>query len=104
MATSIIDQFTHVFDLRAADYFMYDPTHHRVFYDSTRVDTDRGRMMLLHEIGHALLGHEKVGDDQRYQMERDAWDVARLIGAKLGIRRQELLISRSLREVHRLGY
>jgi hypothetical protein len=104
MKASIIHQFDQIVDMRAGDVFMYDPDERIVLYDPTRIDTDRGSMMLLHEIGHALLNHPKMEDEQRYQMERDAWDVARLLGAKLGVRRQELLISRTLREVRRLGY
>jgi ribosomal protein L37AE/L43A len=41
---------------------------------------------LLHELGHALLGHRDFSQDiELLHMERDAWNKARIIGADYGV-------------------
>ena len=56
------------------------------------------------EMFDALLHREKPSDDKFYQVERDAWDVARLLADKLGIKRDEYYVSQQLRQMRRLGY
>jgi hypothetical protein len=92
------------FNFQPDDYFTWAPATRTITYDPKRIKTNNGRAQLLHELGHALLNHQKVTDDTRYGLERDAWDVARVLAQKLGIRRQELYITAQLKELESLGY
>jgi hypothetical protein len=84
--------------------FKWDPLKRVISYDPRRLRDDKGRCQLLHEVGHALLNHRAVPDEKRYQIERDAWDVARMLASKLGVKSPELFIARQLKELRRLGY
>jgi hypothetical protein len=46
-------------------YFMWSPNTKTITYDSRRINTNNGRLALLHEIGHARLGHRIY----KYDME-----------------------------------
>ncbi len=89
---------------REGPLFEWDPDAGSVLYDAQRIDTTNGKMHLLHEVGHALLGHRRVLDEKRYAMERQAWDLARLIAKARGLRVDEKLIVRSLRAIRSSGY
>ena len=44
------------------------------------------KLLLLHEVGHALLGHQGRGTDgERLKMEVAAWSKARELAAKYGV-------------------
>ena len=85
-------------------HFLWRPSSRTIEYDKRYMDSDRGNMQILHEIGHALLNHQIITDETRYRQERDAWDIARILALKLGMPNQELLISRQLIKVKQLGY
>lgn len=99
----LLDQFPE-FHFRPDRWFVWSPADRTISYDPKRIETDQGRVALLHEIGHALLGHTPPLDRDRYQVERDAWDVARLLATKLGVRVPERYIARQLSELRHLGY
>lgn len=55
-------------------YFAYDASTDVIHYDPKRIDTKVGRLSLLHEISHALLGHFHYDFDiELLVMELDAW-------------------------------
>ena len=87
-----------------ADVFMWEPENHVVTYDPKRIESERGKFMLLHEIGHARLDHYETADALLYRIEREAWDEARTLALRFGVKVDHLFISRKLRELRRLGY
>ncbi|OYX53044.1 hypothetical protein B7Y92_04175 [Candidatus Saccharibacteria bacterium 32-50-13] len=69
--------------LVAGDSFYWSPTERQVVYNATDEQADS---LLLHELGHATLGHLDYGRDvSLLAMESDAWEEARRHGQKLGI-------------------
>lgn len=62
-----------------SDTFAWNPHTRTVYFGS--IDTEK----ILHELGHALLGHTDFQRDiDLVRMERDAWQKARKVGAALG--------------------
>lgn len=54
-----------------------------VFYAK---DEDGAEMLLLHEIGHAILGHSDFKTEiERLKMERAAWEEARKLAKRYGV-------------------
>ncbi|HEX7484354.1 MAG TPA: hypothetical protein VF281_04375 [Candidatus Saccharimonadales bacterium] len=59
---------------KSGDDFRWSPQEMTLYYPSASSDT----ATLLHEVGHALLGHNTYTKDiQLIEMERDAWEYAR---------------------------
>lgn len=59
-------------------FFMWSPLSQSMTYDTRRIHTNNGKIALLHELGHARLGHRTYKYDMELlRMEMDAWDVAR---------------------------
>lgn len=53
-------------------------------------DEKNAEMMLLHEVGHALLGHKSYKTDlSRLKMEAAAWEKAKELAVKYGVEFQE---------------
>ncbi len=76
-------------------FFVWSPHNKAIHYDTRRVKGNDGLVALVHEIGHALLGHRIYKFDmQLIQMEMDAWDVARRLAAKYGLKVDEDHIAR----------
>lgn len=58
-------------------HFVWSPKISTVFFDENEYNTSRGRLALLHEIGHAELDHSGYSSDiALLNMEIDAWDFA----------------------------
>ncbi|MEX0668309.1 MAG: hypothetical protein WD061_01045 [Candidatus Saccharimonadales bacterium] len=58
-------------------YFVWSPKISTIFFDESEYNTSRGRLALLHEIGHAELEHSGYSSDiSLLNMEIDAWDFA----------------------------
>lgn len=75
-------QFTFV----AGKGFMWSPHTKSIIYDARRKDFNNGKIALLHEIGHALLGHRLYKYDMELmRMEMDAWDMARTLAQRYGV-------------------
>jgi hypothetical protein len=71
-------------------YFMWSPATRTITYDTRRMSTNNGRLALLHEIGHARLGHRIYKYDMELlRMEMEAWDIARQLAPTLGVRINE---------------
>ncbi len=57
-----------------SDEFRWDPSSHTVYYNESAPDAPS---LLLHELGHALLGHtDYMRDIELLRLERAAWDKA----------------------------
>lgn len=92
------------FEPESKEMFYWRPQERTIYYSPERLKTEQGKFLLLHEIGHALLHHEKPADDELYRVERDAWDVARTLADKIGVERDEKFITMALRQMRSLGY
>lgn len=76
---SLVTKLTADFpELRFAsgDDFFWSPATKNVHYGA--LDTHRDQLTLLHEVGHALLGHNSFARDiDLVKLERDAWEHVR---------------------------
>lgn len=78
-------------------YFMWSPGSRTVTYDTSRIKTNNGIAALLHEIGHARLGHRIYKYDMELlRMEMEAWDVARSLAPSLGVTIDEAHVARTI--------
>lgn len=69
--------------------FSWSPETGEIFYKQA-ADNVTGAWSLLHETGHALLGHTSYkADFELLKLEVEAWDQARTLGTALGIRIDE---------------
>jgi len=92
----LIDHFPE-FTFIPGNCFMYSPYHRTITYDTERINQNDGQLALLHEIGHARLGHRIYRYDiQLITMEMDAWDVARELAPQHGITIDEEQITRTI--------
>lgn len=67
-------------------YFMWSPASKTVTYDIDRLPEENGRIALLHELGHARLGHTMYKYDMELLgMEMEAWDVVRELAPSYGL-------------------
>lgn len=79
-------QFTFI----AGSYFKWSPNSQSITYDPRRVRSNDGKIALVHEIGHATLGHRIYKYDMELiKMEMDAWDVVRQLAPKYKLRIDE---------------
>lgn len=66
--------------------FVWSPDHKTVYYPGEDVRQEHNRLGLLHEIGHAELGHTTYHSDiHLLGMEVDAWKYARQKASVFGI-------------------
>lgn len=80
-----------------ASQFLWSPRTQTVFYDQDIAETATGQLALLHEIGHAELGHtDYILDIELLGMEVDAWGYARRHSLELGIAVDEEHVERCL--------
>lgn len=79
-------------------FFMWLPRQSSITYSEKRLKTNSGRIGLLHEIGHARLGHLSYPkfDMALLTMEMDAWDFVRSHAAQYDLRVDERHISRCI--------
>ncbi len=94
--TSLIDRLRH-------DYpqFVFHPgqTAHWA-PDSQTIYYDRDDLTTLHELGHALLGHDTYHQDaELLQIERQAWLKAQQIAPRYGLSISNEVIERALDSV-----
>ena len=65
------------FTFRASDHFRWSPLTGTIHFDQHNLDHISGVWSLLHELGHALLGHKGYDTDiDLLKLERAAWDKA----------------------------
>ena len=71
---------------QAERFFSWSPQEKTVYFDPRRLRSNTGKIALLHEIGHARLGHTLYKYDiQLLNMELDAWDFVRREAAGYGL-------------------
>ena len=93
---AIIEDFPQ-FDFIPGRFFMWSPHNTAIVYDTRRKNKNDGKIALVHEIGHALLGHRIYKYDMELiQMEMDAWDVVRQLAPKYGLEIDEQHIARCI--------
>ncbi|MEX0748406.1 MAG: hypothetical protein WD467_01170 [Candidatus Saccharimonadales bacterium] len=81
----------------SGNQFVWSPGRRTVFYDETEFDTARGRLALLHEIGHAELDHQDYHSDLNLlNMEMEAWEYAVSKAIEFGVAVDEAHIDRCL--------
>jgi hypothetical protein len=72
--------YSHI-DFEEADRASWSSEDQRVFYDPS--DHAASIWAVLHELGHALLGHKSYGNDTNLlQKESDAWERALIISER----------------------
>src|SRR5665811_1070478 len=81
-------------------YFMWSPNTRTITIDTRRIDSNNGRLALLHELGHARLGHRIYKYDMELlRMEMEAWDIARDLAPKYGVKINEAHIASTISSV-----
>lgn len=85
------------FEFIPGRFFMWSPHTNSVFYDTRRKKQNDGKIALVHEIGHALLGHRLYRYDMELiKMEMDAWDQVRSLASKYELYIDEKHIARCI--------
>lgn len=85
--------------------FAYNSATDTVTYVAPDLSSPKGIMALLHEIGHAKLGHKTYEYDfELLKMEEDAWDEARLDAKKYCVPINEDHIEECLRTYREWTY
>lgn len=65
------------FQFETGDYHVWLPLEKVVVYNPDNLDTNLGRLGLLHEVSHGLLGHRfYTFDAELLSIEQDAWEHA----------------------------
>ncbi|TAK88891.1 hypothetical protein EPO04_02120 [Patescibacteria group bacterium] len=78
----IINDFPQ-FEFVAGSIFVWSPQYQAIMYDRKRIRSNEGRLALLHEISHAVLGHRIYKYDiELIAMEVDAWEKTRELAQK----------------------
>ncbi|HVV25769.1 MAG TPA: hypothetical protein VHC21_01945 [Candidatus Saccharimonadales bacterium] len=70
---------------RAGEQFSWSPDTGEIMYKAAAAG-QKARWSLLHETGHALLGHHAYGADfELLRLEIDAWERAKLVAKEVGV-------------------
>lgn len=84
-------------NFRVGKNFMYSPKHKIVYYCPNRIKTHHGVLALLHEVGHALLGHQTYElDVELLDMEVAAWEKAKTLAQEYQLEIDEKHINECL--------
>lgn len=84
----------HHLTFKEGEMFGWNHTACAISYNPSAKDA---QMYLLHEFGHALLGHTSYSRDiVLLKMERDAWEAARELGSEYGVHMSDEIIEGSL--------
>jgi hypothetical protein len=66
--------------------FCWSPLAVQIFYNTARKSVDSARFSILHELAHALLGHQEYTTDyELIQLEVAAWEHAKKVARQYGI-------------------
>lgn len=96
MALDFINDFPQ-FVFRPGRFNMWSPLTNTIYYNSRRVNSNNGRIGLLHEIGHGSLAHRVYKYDMELlTMEMDAWDFVRQYAQKYNLKVDEDHITRCI--------
>jgi len=85
------------FQFIAGKGFMWSPHTKSIVYDARRKDSNDGKIALIHEIGHALLGHRLYKYDMELiKIEMDAWDMVRQLAPRYNLYVDEQHLARCM--------
>jgi len=77
-----------------ATYFAYDAAADVINYDDGRLEDANGRLCLLHETAHALLGHVSFeADIELFVMELRAWQKTRELAALFDVAIDQVFVT-----------
>lgn len=72
--------FAHKYNFKQADTFIWSSAEETVYYTTNREVSENPIWSLLHELGHAELGHKHYDDDlELLMMEVAAWKEAKIL-------------------------
>lgn len=84
----MIDQLSKMLpDIRFSpgERFCWSPSDRTITYAPDQIEAD-GRWALLHETGHAILGHKSYNTDyELLKLEVEAWEKAKELATNLGL-------------------
>lgn len=73
-------------NFKKSDEFLWSPSDSTVYYGNRKND-EASVWSLLHELGHAKLGHSHfVSDYELLRLEIDAWEEAKIIAKKYSLK------------------
>lgn len=71
-------------EFKPADKFYWSSLDSTIYFDKAKGNQENSKWALLHELGHARLGHNSyIQDYQLLRMEVMAWEEAKIIAKKL---------------------
>lgn len=69
-----------------ASTFYWSPKNCTIYMNSQKLEDEEGQWALVHEVGHALLGHKSYDTDMGLlRLEVEAWQKAQDVGKKLSL-------------------
>jgi hypothetical protein len=84
-------------DFSPGERFSWSPTQRQITYTPNQVTDNGGQWALLHETGHALLGHTSYTTDlELLRMEVAAWEKAKDLACRLSLNINEEHIQQCL--------
>lgn len=82
------------FKFKQSDNFFWSSTENTIFYCE---DVDNRLVLLLHELSHALLGHDDyLYDIELITKERQAWDYAKILAKKYQVKIDNQIVQSNL--------
>ena len=76
----IKDDFSDQFTFKRGSVFSWSSSDETIYYSTAKSVADNAVFSLLHELGHALLGHKQYNDDlELLMMEVAAWKQAKIL-------------------------
>jgi hypothetical protein len=79
----IIEDYSDAFSFKESSIFSWSPQKKTIFYSTAKNASENAVWSLLHEIGHAKLGHKKYEDDfELLIMEVEAWRKAKQLAER----------------------
>ncbi|MEX0932098.1 MAG: hypothetical protein WDZ81_00645 [Candidatus Saccharimonadales bacterium] len=89
MLSALQKTFPHL-NFKDGGNFVWSPGLKTVFYDPKRLNSNTGKLSLLHELGHAILEHTDYNYDiELIEMEVEAWEKARAFARKYKVKIDE---------------
>jgi len=85
MFNQIVASFPDI-EFRSSGIFAWRPHLQAIEYDEEKIATSRGLLLLLHEVGHHMSGHDRTSSDRELlKQEVQAWTKAKLLATKIGL-------------------
>lgn len=74
------------FRFAPAKQYKWSPSNSTIYFSKDMAGSKNGLWSLLHELGHALLGHREFSSDiELIKIERAAWDRALMVAGNYGL-------------------